>query len=82
MGGAMIACKPDDVKVVATVLANTVPEAFAGYETCPSDMQFDIDADFSERERHSFIALAARIVDALYGANASVTPAEPENALV
>ena len=77
----MIACKPDDVKVVATVIANSIPEAFAGFGAFASDMQFDIDTDFSERERHSFIALAARIVDALAGAKASVAPAEPVDAL-
>lgn len=78
----MIACKPDDVKVVATVIANTIPEAFAGFGAYPGDMQFDIDTDFSERERHSFIALAARIVDALAHASVSVRQAESAEAVV
>jgi hypothetical protein len=67
----MIACKPDDVKVVAIVIANTIPDAFAGFGTINNAMQFDFDRDFSDLERQSFLALAGRIVDALEEAHVS-----------
>ncbi|WP_460450630.1 hypothetical protein [Alsobacter sp. SYSU BS001988] len=50
-------------KVVAEVIANSVPDAFAQPATSRlARVRFDLDADFSARERAAFLRLADEIV--------------------
>lgn len=53
------------VKLVATLIANAAPEAFAGPVTeMAENVSFDLERDFSAYERDCYLALAQSILDA------------------
>jgi hypothetical protein len=56
-------------KVIAEAIANSIPDAFAqppGPALGP--MNFDLEADFSDREREAFLGLARDIVGIMHAA--------------
>ncbi|WP_406854794.1 hypothetical protein ABEG18_19945 [Alsobacter sp. KACC 23698] len=53
-------------KVVAEVIANCIPDAFAQPATSRlARVRFDLDGDFSSRERAAFLSLADEILAVL-----------------
>jgi hypothetical protein len=63
-------------RVVAEIIANAIPDAFAQHSPAGARVRFDLDSDFSVGEREAFLNLATEVL-AVVGDMRKLTPPRP-----